>query len=588
MSIVGIDLGTTTSEVAFYKNGEGIIIKNIQEGDSTIIPSVVLINNNEIKVGNKAKNQMVLRPKNTISEIKKFIGTNKIITVDGEEYTPVDISAMILKKIKEVAEFYIGESVEEAVITVPANFNDKQRKETKLAGEKAGLKVERIINEPTAAAIAYGIDKLKENMNILVYDFGGGTTDVTVLELFNGILDVKASRGNNELGGKDIDEIIIEYIVETFFKENNISLDTSNPRIASILKSTSEDAKKSLSFEKETEIIIPYICSDEKNNPIDLNITLTSDNLEGMCMDIIKSTEEVINDTLRASNLKEEEIDKVILVGGSTRMPCIQNMIKRKFGINKIARGVNNDEVVAVGASLQGAIKMGIMEAEKNIVVLDTCSHTLGVEVIGSKLNSIIKRDSKLPAKVTKKYKTVDDNQEFAEIKIYEGESEDVSQDTFIDVLEINNIPKNKRGMEEIEITFKYDLNGILDVSVKLISTGQVRGKQINTKEEFMDLGDLTLENKELLEKNKNVIKVDDNNEVEKFDEDIDEEEAYRDVYNLTNYVNEHIEEYDDEEQKVIKERLQDLLKSLQQSDFKGCREIELEIIGKLNLGEGD
>lgn len=604
MGIIGIDFGTTTSEVAIYKNEKATIIKNIKEGESNIVPSVVLIEGNNVKVGLKAKNQIVVKPNNTVIEIKKLIGTDKETIIDNKSYLPEEIAAMIIKKLKEIAEFYLGEIIEEAVITVPANFNDFQRKATKEAGRLAGLRIDRIINEPTAAAIAYGVDKLDKNMNILVYDFGGGTIDVTVLELYDGILNVKASRGNNNLGGKDIDKLLMDYVVNEFNNTNSIKLDLDNPRVISSLKFACEECKKSLSFEEEWDIIIPYIAI-EKNNPIDLNITISRKVLDKLVEDIIRSTENIIDDAILSSNLVNNSIDKVVLVGGTTRMPAIRNMIERRFGINKIASGVNPEEAVAIGAAIQGAIKSG--EISKSIIVTDAASYSLGVEVLGGYFDCIIKRDSKLPTKVSKYYKTVEDGQTDVEVKIYQGESENISQNTFIDSFELNGIPPSKRGEEQIIITFKYDLNGILSVEAKSASTGKHKelvlktGAKINgyVHSENFEINDevskVELNN---VDNNKCVTKEEINNLKEErlvgtsktiIEEVKDEKEEdythiFGEIVNLVNYVNQILPSYDSDIQNSARDILREMVTSVREDKFKEARQLERDLAKLLNV----
>lgn len=513
MNLIGIDLGTTTSEVAIYRNGNSETIKNIKEGDTAIIPSVVLIENNKIIVGVKAKNQMILKPKNVVSEVKRLMGTNKKLKIDGSVYSPLEISSMILKKIKEIAEFYLGEEIDEAVITVPANFNNRARKETKEAGEKIGLKINRIINEPTAAAIAYGINNEKEDANILVYDFGGGTIDVTVLELFDGVLDVKSSRGNNEIGGKDIDKELMKYLIREFKRETGESLNLRDLRTVSALKKASEECKINLAFHNEWDVILPYIGKDKDGNTLDMNITIDRKILSDLAKNIIGETEKIIDEALEGAKLNKEDIDKVILVGGSTRLIDVKTLIKKKFGRTKIISGINPEETVAIGAAIQCAIKNKV--TSKAIVVTDVCSHSLGVEVLGGKFDSIIERDSKLPNKVTKLYKTAEDYQTEANINIYQGENKFVEENIFIGKMEIENIPKNKKGEEVMEITFKYDLNGILDTKVKVLSTGDMEkrsfkeGKSLIEKEEAK-------EKREEFKDKRNKEKVKDNIEDEK------------------------------------------------------------------------
>ncbi|EGT3617477.1 molecular chaperone DnaK [Clostridium perfringens] len=497
--IIGIDLGTTTSEIAYVKDGKPCIIRNVEEGDEHVIPSVVSIDGDEIKVGKKAKNQLLLKPELTVSEVKRIMGTEEIIKIQDKEYRPEEISALILKKLKEVAEYFLGEEVDEAVITVPANFNDIQRKATKNAGEIAGFKVERIINEPTAAAMSYGVDNINKNGNILVYDFGGGTFDVTILEMFNGVLDVKVSRGNNYLGGKDIDNKLIDYVVSEFEKSTGIKLDSSDSRTLARLKEGVEEAKKALSSSKMAEIVLPYIGADKDNNPINLEMVLTREEFESNVKEIIDSTEDIVNEALEDAKIVDDEIDIVLLVGGSSRIPYVRNMLEKRFK-GKIARGVNPDEAVALGASVQAAIKNDIPVGELGtIIVTDTCNYTLGVALKGGIFDPIIDRDSKLPANVTKRYCTVMDNQTEVLVSVYEGESRYVSDNTLIDEFILSGIPKADTGKEKIDITFEYDLNGILNVSAEILSTGDEISKIMSTKglskEEVEDLKEVVSNN---------------------------------------------------------------------------------------------
>lgn len=480
--IIGIDLGTTTSEIAYVKDGKPCIIRNIEEGDEHAIPSVVSIEGDEVKVGKKAKNQILLKPELTVAEVKRIMGTDSTIKIQDREYRPEEISALILKRIKEVAEYFLGEEVDEAVITVPANFNDIQRKATKSAGEMAGFKVERIINEPTAAAMAYGVDNLDKNGNILVYDFGGGTFDVTILEMFDGVLDVRVSRGNNFLGGKDIDNKLIDYVVSEFNKSTGVRLDTSDSRVLARLKEGVEEAKKTLSTSKMAEIVLPYISADKDNNPINLEMVLTREEFELNVREIINSTEDIVNEALEDASLTCDEIDTVLLVGGSSRIPYVRNMLEERFK-GKIAKGINPDEAVALGASVQAAIKNDIPVGDSGtIIVTDTCNYTLGVALKGGIFDPIINRDSKLPANVTKRYCTVMDNQTEVLVSVYEGESRYVSDNTLIGEFILSEIPKADIGKEKIDITFTYDLNGILNVSAEILSTGDEISKVMSTK----------------------------------------------------------------------------------------------------------
>lgn len=627
MKVIGIDLGTTTSEVAFIKQGNATIIPNIEEANSTVIPSIVLIENDSVKVGIKAKNQMLLKPEKTICEVKRLIGNTEKVKVDSKYYTPTEISSFILKKIKDVAEFFIGEEVTEAVITVPANFNDRQRRETKKAGELAGLKIDRIINEPTAAAIAYGINNLEKNQLILVYDFGGGTFDVSILELYDGVLDVKCSRGNNHLGGKDIDDLMIQMIIDKFYEKSNIKLDRNNKRILSLLKRVAEQGKIDLSTEDSTEIISPYI-TVMNNEPVDLDIIIGRDEFEIGISNIVEQTEELVAKAVSDANISYGDIDCVIMVGGSTRIPLVRRMLQKKFK-DKIISGINPEETIALGAAIQGEIKNGL---EKRLIITDASSYTLGVEVINNEFDPIIRRDSKLPVEVTKQYMTAEDNQRFATINIYEGENIDISKNTFITSFELNGLPPAKKGSEKVDITFRYDLNGILGVIATVVSTGESINKKISLEGEMdlleevkddieiynVDNGlekesdrintnkDLVqdypkLDEKHISDKDKGSVEVDDyqnsiskdekknlereekekimNIENEVVEESIDEKVVYSDTVSLINYIDSKKAEYPKELQDEVKDKLSQLLTAINQNNFRLARKIQLNII---------
>lgn len=627
MKVIGIDLGTTTSEVAFIKQGNATIIPNIEEANSTVIPSVVLIENDSVKVGIKAKNQILLKPEKTICEVKRLIGNTERVKVDSKYYTPTEISSFILKKIKDVAEFFIGEEVTEAVITVPANFNDRQRRETKKAGELAGLKIDRIINEPTAAAIAYGMDNLEKNQLILVYDFGGGTFDVSILELYDGVLDVKCSRGNNHLGGKDIDDLMIQMIIDKFYEKSNIKLDRNNKRILSLLKRVAEQGKIDLSTEDSTEIISPYI-TVMNNEPVDLDIIIGRDEFEIGISNIVEQTEELVTKAVSDANISCGDIDCVIMVGGSTRIPLVRRMLQKKFK-DKIISGINPEETIALGAAIQGEIKNGL---EKRLIITDASSYTLGVELINNEFDPIIRRDSKLPVEVTKQYMTAEDNQRFATINIYEGENIDISKNTFITSFELNGLPPAKKGSEKVDITFRYDLNGILGVIATVVSTGQSINKKISLEGETDLLEEVKddieiynvdndlekesyrintnedlvqdyprLDEKHISDKDKGSVEVDDyqnsiskdekknlereekekimNIENEVVEESIDEKVVYSDTVSLINYIDSKKAEYPKELQDKVKDKLSQLLTAINQNNFRLARKIQLNII---------
>ena len=468
-TIIGIDLGTTTSEIAYVKDGKPEVI--INELGSRITPSVVgLTDENEIIIGNTAKGQAALKPDRTVMEVKRIMGTDKMVTLGDNVVTPEEVSSMILKELKRYAESYIGENITEAVITVPANFNDLQRQATKIAGELAGLKIERIINEPTAAAIAYSIDNLDKEEKIIVYDLGGGTFDITILNLLNGNLDIKTSRGNNKLGGKDFDERLTNYILKKFREDTNIDLSKNYIAMARI-KEASERAKIDLSVMNFAEIEIPFIATDEKNNPLEINFKISREEFEGLIKDLIDITEVEVDKALEAAGYNKEDIDTVIAVGGSTRIPCVRELLKNKFG-DKLKGGINVDEAVAIGAAIQGAIHKNDPKLS-SIKIMDICMHTLGISVGKDTVDHIIMKDSKLPCTENKIYSTSFDNQKSMTIEVYQGDATLKSENTKIGEFKIEGIPEASAGDEEVEVAFTYNIDGILEVTAEIISSGE-------------------------------------------------------------------------------------------------------------------
>lgn len=505
--IIAIDLGTTTSEVAYMKDGKPVIIKNDKYGNGTTIPSVVTIKEDEIVVGKKAKRQLLVRPEATIAEVKRFMGEEKIFSINGKEYIPEQISAMILKTIKEIAEEEIGE-VSEAVITVPANFNDVQRNATKNAAKIAGLKVERIINEPTAAALGYGLDNIEKDVNILVYDLGGGTFDCTVLEMFTGIMDVKASRGDNFLGGKDFDKKIEDYIVDYIEKTKSINVENLNVRKLSEIKDAAERAKKDLSIEMSTEIILNNFAIDNEGNSIDIEIDFSREEFNRISKDLIDRSEKIIDNTLMAASFSCDDIDVVLPVGGSSRMAAVKDLLERKFGADKIQKGIDPDEAVALGAAVQAGIKSDEINSATGLIVTDACSYTLGIAVIGEKFSPIIFRDTKLPCKASDVYFTTYDGQTSVEVRVYQGDSEDINENILVGNFELSGIPMAPVGKEKLEVTFKYDLNGMLEVSAEILSTGKKETRVMSTtglsKNQILSLAKDTFIEAEYDEENSN------------------------------------------------------------------------------------
>ncbi|MGL4873818.1 MAG: Hsp70 family protein [Clostridium sp.] len=474
-NIIGIDLGTTTSEVAYIKDGKAVMIGDEKYCDGNIMPSVVTIKKDEIIVGKKAKRQMLIRPEITISEVKRLMGTKEKILVNGKEYLPQQISAIILRELKEMAEEKIGK-IDEAVITVPANFNDAQRTATKEAAQMAGLKVERLINEPTAAAMHYGLENIGKEAKILVYDLGGGTFDCTVLDLFSGIMDVKASRGDNVLGGKDFDEKIENHIIDYIRSNTVINVEKLSKKKRSEIKEAAEEAKKDLSVSLDTEIIINNLGLDSEGEPIDIEFEITRETFDEITKDLIDRTEVIVGETLLSANIKGDEVDVVLLVGGSSRIVAAREMLVSAFG-DKVLNTVNADEAVALGAAVQAGIKNDDISSESGLIVTDVCSYTLGLAVEDNEFSPIIYRDMKLPAIKTEEFVTSVNNQERVNIRVYQGEEKWTDKNMFVGNFTIDGIPKNKAGEEKILVTFAYDLNGMLDVGVEVLSTGQKKSK---------------------------------------------------------------------------------------------------------------
>lgn len=464
--IIGIDLGTTNSCVAVLEGGEPMVITNA-EGNRTT-PSVVgFAKNGERLVGETAKRQAVTNPERTIASIKRHMGEDYKVSIDGKDYTPQDISAMILGKLKADAEAYLGEKVTEAVITVPAYFTDSQKQATKDAGKIAGLDVKRIINEPTAAALSYGLDKESGHHKILVYDLGGGTFDVSILELGDGVFEVLATSGNNKLGGDDFDNAILNFMTETFARENGIDLKKDTMAMQR-LKEAAEKAKKELSSAQSTNINLPFITVNE-NGPLHLNMDLTRAKFDQLTAKLVEGTIEPMKKAMSDAGVSNSDIEKVILVGGSTRIPAVQDAVKKITGKDPF-KGINPDECVAIGASIQA----GVLTGEVNdVLLLDVTPLSLSIETLGGVATKLIERNTTIPTKKSQVFSTAADNQSAVDIHVMQGEREMAAGNITLGRFQLTGIPAAPRGVPQIEVTFDIDANGIVNVSAKDLGTGK-------------------------------------------------------------------------------------------------------------------
>ena len=483
--VVGIDFGTSTSEAALLLEGHPVVVNNSL--GQKITPSVVgIAEDGSLLVGQDARDQLLLRPEETVMEIKRLMGSSEAVLLGGEEKTPPEIAACVISYLKECAQKHQGETIDRAVITVPAFFTDEQRQATVQAGKLAGFKVERIINEPTAAALAYGIDYLEDNQHILVYDLGGGTLDVTVLEMFQGVLEVKASSGNNQLGGKDFDQRLMDYLLEKFYREQKIDLSQDKRALARI-KDAVEQCKIALSHEEEYRVVLPFIVQ-QRGRPLALDEEITREQFEGMIGELVESTSKPIRMALEDAELNPKDIDLILAVGGSTRIPLVQRFLEKELG-QFPQTPVDPELAVVMGAAIQGGIINQELSAEKDILITDVCPYTLGIEVVGfisgfpmgDIFSVVIPRNTTIPVTREETYYTVHDNQEQVEIMVYQGDHQKASLNNLLGNFVLEGVPPAPASEERIKVNFSYDINGILQVEGIIASTGEKVGITIET-----------------------------------------------------------------------------------------------------------